>query len=787
MTFVSYAQNFEDVRLWRAFSDVVAGRYLDIGTQDPVRDSVSLAFYERGWRGVHVEPTPAYAAAMRAARPDETVIEAAVATSPGPMRFFEIPTTGLSTGAAAIAHRHRDAGWECREIVVPTVTLAGLFNLIGPDLIHWLKIDVEGMEADVLESWGDHPARPAALVIEATAPGTQNPTHEGWHATVIERGYIDVLFDGLSRYFVHNTCAERGDALALSPNVFDGFQVYQKHFAAGHLGQLREAELAAVRAELEADRDRQVAARALVERAAADEAARLQEANVALAEQERRSAEHARDQTTALGAAQSKVAVTELALAEVTHQLHALRQDHLVLARENGQLEGQLKAQSEAYASRLTDAEAARRETAGRLDRAELALISAQTEVAELRGRLTLQASSHRDALAKAVQLHALEVEALTAANAECDRLQLVLSRIEQQLADQIGLSNALTAQRSDLEAHRDVLVVEIEAVRQQAAAEALALNDRIAQLHHHIEWRERQLQAASALLDGIPQPLAGLPRLLAAFVRRWRSAAGAAVIASHQEAREHWQRDLMLPLASEVRQEESGSHVSQASIANAAGEYGGVEIMESDEPVTSVPRLIAPHDREFIYTAYQAVLGRAPDQEGEAYYLARLRAGTHKLEILKQLRHSSEGAAFIPGVAGLDRAIRRYRWATLPLIGVMLRLLWGAEGNGATHRALRVLANDVGRMHFKQAELREEQTALVREVRELSARSYPQSDVAKSPRAVDLQPETGTLTGFTMTAQDFELSDPSLSQGASQILRLLASNMRARQTQRVD
>ena len=51
MTFISHAQNFEDVRLWRAFSDIREGRYLDIGTQDPVRDSVSHAFYERGWRG----------------------------------------------------------------------------------------------------------------------------------------------------------------------------------------------------------------------------------------------------------------------------------------------------------------------------------------------------------------------------------------------------------------------------------------------------------------------------------------------------------------------------------------------------------------------------------------------------------------------------------------------------------------------------------------------------------------------------------------------------------------
>ena len=42
MNFVSYAQNFEDVVLWRALGDIVAGCYLDIGAQDPVFDSVSL-------------------------------------------------------------------------------------------------------------------------------------------------------------------------------------------------------------------------------------------------------------------------------------------------------------------------------------------------------------------------------------------------------------------------------------------------------------------------------------------------------------------------------------------------------------------------------------------------------------------------------------------------------------------------------------------------------------------------------------------------------------------------
>lgn len=61
MTLTSYAQNFEDVILWRVLRHVERGTYIDLGAQDPVADSVSLAFYENGWRGLHVEPVSFYA------------------------------------------------------------------------------------------------------------------------------------------------------------------------------------------------------------------------------------------------------------------------------------------------------------------------------------------------------------------------------------------------------------------------------------------------------------------------------------------------------------------------------------------------------------------------------------------------------------------------------------------------------------------------------------------------------------------------------------------------------
>lgn len=50
MSIISYAQNFEDVMLWRALGQIEHGFYIDIGAQDPIIDS----FHEHSWRDVHV-------------------------------------------------------------------------------------------------------------------------------------------------------------------------------------------------------------------------------------------------------------------------------------------------------------------------------------------------------------------------------------------------------------------------------------------------------------------------------------------------------------------------------------------------------------------------------------------------------------------------------------------------------------------------------------------------------------------------------------------------------------
>lgn len=226
MSFVSYAQNFEDVILWRALKHIPNGVYVDVGAQHPVLDSVSNAFYEHGWRGFHVEPVPEYAQLLRDHRPDETVLQVALSDQEGTIEFHVFPNTGLSTVIEAYADNYqKNRGFEQHAIQVPLITLTtALQPLLFKD-IHWLKIDVEGFEEQVLKGWDSDLFRPWIMVIEATIPGSSQVNCAKWDPILIEANYKFVYFDGLNRFYVAQEHPELFASFECPPNIFDLVQL----------------------------------------------------------------------------------------------------------------------------------------------------------------------------------------------------------------------------------------------------------------------------------------------------------------------------------------------------------------------------------------------------------------------------------------------------------------------------------------------------------------------------------------------------------------------------------
>lgn len=224
-TFVSFAQNFEDVILWRALRHVERGFYVDCGACDPVEHSVTKAFYDRGWSGINIEPSLAFAQKLRGQRPRDTNLNVAVYDRAGIATFYEFPETGLSTMIPVIAEDHVSSGFKVSEVKITAVTLADIFREYRGNLeIHFLKVDVEGAESAVLTGSDLRTYRPWVILVEATLPLQGNKlSHHEWEAILFDHDYEFVYFDGLNRFYVSIEHSELKQAFSCPPNVFDDF------------------------------------------------------------------------------------------------------------------------------------------------------------------------------------------------------------------------------------------------------------------------------------------------------------------------------------------------------------------------------------------------------------------------------------------------------------------------------------------------------------------------------------------------------------------------------------
>jgi hypothetical protein len=136
-----------------------------------------------------------------------------------------LPGTGLSTFDTATADRHAKAGFTRTDALkVEVRTLADICAEHAPTDIHFLKIDVEGSEAAVLEGADFARFRPWIVVVEATVPGTPLRATEGFEHYLLSAGYRECWFDGLNTFYL---AAEREATLAPAfcapPNIFDSF------------------------------------------------------------------------------------------------------------------------------------------------------------------------------------------------------------------------------------------------------------------------------------------------------------------------------------------------------------------------------------------------------------------------------------------------------------------------------------------------------------------------------------------------------------------------------------
>ena len=248
---VSYAQNAEDVVLHRALCSGGVGRYVDVGASFSRRrlgdEALLRPRLERNRRGA--SRGRGCGTAPGTARHD-IVVEAALGAVAGEITIYVVDDErGLSSTDVEVGTGYGRAGRPVRERVVALRTLADVLDEHCDGDISFLKVDVEGAEAEVLSGNDWTRWRPRVVLVEATKPWSHHQTHASWEPQLLAAGYLFASFDGINRYYAR---AEEPDLIPLlSPaSELDNFVPENTLHVERYIRHL-EAELERKEAELE--------------------------------------------------------------------------------------------------------------------------------------------------------------------------------------------------------------------------------------------------------------------------------------------------------------------------------------------------------------------------------------------------------------------------------------------------------------------------------------------------------------------------------------------------------
>lgn len=168
----SYSQDGEDMILKSFYEDRknYKGYYIDIGAHHPFRFSNTCYFYNKGWSGINIEPTPNLFKHFKKHRKRDINLNIGICDKKGLLTFFLFNESALNSFDKELSLSRENNNYKIvgkQEIEVERLDSVLDNYLPKNQKIDFLTIDVEGLDFEVLKSNNWSKYKPDHILIES--------------------------------------------------------------------------------------------------------------------------------------------------------------------------------------------------------------------------------------------------------------------------------------------------------------------------------------------------------------------------------------------------------------------------------------------------------------------------------------------------------------------------------------------------------------------------------------------------------------------------------------------
>jgi FkbM family methyltransferase len=192
---INFSTDGEDIILDKWLGGISNGFYIDIGSHNPIHVSNTYGFYLNGWSGICIDPNPGLKLKYSLFRSLDLFINSAIVLkkkSGSNLFYYYKNNTDLNTFSKKRVNIQRKlyGRYPTKKIKINILAIDDLIKLIANKELHFLNIDIEGLEYEIIKSLLNKKISPWCLAIEELGQTCENISRSKIKKFMNKKGYF---------------------------------------------------------------------------------------------------------------------------------------------------------------------------------------------------------------------------------------------------------------------------------------------------------------------------------------------------------------------------------------------------------------------------------------------------------------------------------------------------------------------------------------------------------------------------------------------------------------------